>query len=392
MGDGRTRQFSAMILGARGQAVGEIPDGVIGRITHAPVVQPRDEYVLVCSQHDAESAEGYAAVLCAEPLPSTVRLPAVHSIETGHLSDGDIVGIDRRGYVRTLYRQQSPHNFIFATDRCNSLCLMCSQPPREIDETGIVERHLRLVRLIDPTTKELGITGGEPTLLGEGLIRLIAECRDRLPATALHVLSNGRRFAAAGYADHVGAVRHPDIMFGIPVYSDIDSEHDYVVQSQGAFGETIRGLQNLALHDVPVEIRVVVHRLTYERLPQLAEFIYRNLTFVSQVVIMGLEITGYTVPNLSTLWIDPADYAEQLRAATVFLANRGIRVWIYNHQLCTVPRDLWPFCRQSISDWKNEYVSDCAHCAVRNDCGGFFASAVARGATSRAIGPVKHTA
>ena len=285
-----------MILGTHGQTVGEMADVVIGRITYTPVVDARADHVLVCNRSDAESATGYAAILCEEPLPPTVKLPAVHSVQTEHLDNGDIVSIDR-GYVRTLYRRRSSHNFIFATDRCNSLCLMCSQPPREVDETGIVERHLRLVGLMDPTTRELGITGGEPTLLGRGLTRLIAECRDRLPTTALHVLSNGRLFATASHAAEIGAIEHPDVMFGVPLYSDIDAEHDHVVQSRGAFAETIRGLQNLALHDVPVEIRIVVHRLTYERLPQLAEFIYRNLTFASQVVIMGLEITGFTVPD-----------------------------------------------------------------------------------------------
>jgi len=82
-------------------------------------------------------------------------------------------------------------------------------------------------------------------------------------------------------------------------------------------------------------------------------------------------------------------YSAQLEAATTFLASRSMRVWIYNHQLCAVPKELWPFCRQSISDWKNEFLADCADCAVRTDCGGFFASAIARRKTSRLVSPVK---
>src|SRR4029079_921175 len=240
--------------------------------------------------------------------------------------------IDTRGYVRTLYRRASPHNWIFATDRCNSLCLMCSTPPKEVDETGIVETPLRLVRLIPPDTKDLGISGGEPALLGEGLVRIIQECRDRLPHTSLHMLSNGRLFRDRRFAERIAAVRHPDLMIGVPLYADNDVDHDYVVQSRGAFSETLRGLHNLGASGVPVEIRVVLHRATYERLPQLAEFLYRNVTFAAQVALMGLEITGYTVPNLQQLWMDPWDYREQLREATLFLASRGLPVWIYNHQ------------------------------------------------------------
>jgi hypothetical protein len=82
-----------------------------------------------------------------------------------------------------------------------------------------------------------------------------------------------------------------------------------------------------------VEIRVVIHGQTFERVPQLAEFIARNLTFVDQVVLMGLEIIGFTKANLTDLWIDPFDYQRQLsRAVDILEANR-INVSIYNHQL-----------------------------------------------------------
>lgn len=378
-----------MTLGVHGRVVRPPSDNVIARVTRDAVSVPeRGDHVFVC-EAPPDDVGGYAAVLCDGIIETPlIGLPVIDSVRTEHLRDGDVVGIDRRGYVRTLYRRASLHNSIFATDHCNSLCLMCSQPPRDVDETGIVQRHLRLIRLIDPATKELGISGGEPTLLGDGLLEIVRECRDRLPNTALHILSNGRLFANGPFAERLASIRHPDLMIGIPLYSDIDSEHDYVVQARGAFGETMQGIHNLGRYGAPVEIRVVLHKQTYERLPQLAEFLYRNVTFASQVVLMGLEITGFTIPNLESLWIDPCDYQPQLLEATLFLAGRGIVVWIYNHQLCTLPRDLWPFSRRSISDWKNEYVSQCSICEVQQECGGFFSSAVERHRTSRGIAAV----
>ena len=105
-----------------------------------------------------------------------------------------------------------------------------------------------------------------------------------------------------------------------------------------------------------VEIRVVLHQQTYARLPKLAEFITRNLRFVDQVALMGLEMTGFTRANLAQLWIDPVDYREPLRLAVAHLQGHGLDVSIYNHQLCVLDRDLWPVARKSISDWKNEYL------------------------------------
>jgi His-Xaa-Ser system radical SAM maturase HxsC len=202
---------------------------------------------------------------------------------------------------------------------------------------------------------------------------VVTACRDRLPQTSLHVLSNGRRFIDDSYARSFGHIEHPDVMVGVPVYSDIDREHAFVVQAKGAFEETILGIYNLALYRVPVEIRVVVHRETYARLPQLAEYIYRNLTFASHVAFMGLEITGFARANLRSLWLHPSDYAKELEAAAQLLAAVGMNISIYNHQLCALPRLLWQFSRRSISDWKNEFAPECSGCVVRSDCGGFFA-------------------
>ena len=164
-------------------------------------------------------------------------------------------------------------------------------------------------------------------------------------------------------------------MFGIPIYSDLSERHDYVVQADGAFDETIRGVLNLKRAGMPVEIRVVVHKQTFDRLPQLARFIARNLTFVDQVVFMGLEMTGFTRANLPDLWIDPVEHQPQLVEAVKLLAASRMKVSVYNHQLCITDKVLWPFMKRSISDWKNEYMAECSDCGSRSECGGFFSSA-----------------
>ena len=168
------------------------------------------------------------------------------------------------------------------------------------------------------------------------------------------------------------------MMVGIPIYSDISTIHDYVVQSDGAFDDTIRGILNLKQLDQNVEIRIVIHKQTYQRLPQLAEFLVRNLTFVDHIALMGLEITGLTLANLGDLWIDPHDYQNELFEAVNLLADYQMNVSIYNHQLCLLNNELWPFARKSISDWKNEYMPECAGCEEMENCGGFFSSAKLR--------------
>jgi His-Xaa-Ser system radical SAM maturase HxsC len=305
----------------------------------------------------------------------TIKLPG----DFAYLRDGDVVRIlPARGSFAALYRREARQNAFLLTERCNHYCLMCSQPPKDIDDGWIVDTLIQAIRLIDSNPHEIMFTGGEPTLLGERLVKLIQQCRSYLPGTALHILSNGRAFANYEEAARIAEIAHPDLMFGIPIYSDLSDIHDYVVQSDGAFDDTVRGVLNLKKAKLRVEIRVVIHKQTYRRLPDLARFLTRNLTFVDQVVLMGLEITGFTKANFNDLWIDPYDYRDQLAEATAILASNRMNVSIYNHQLCLIDRSLWPYARRSISDWKNEYMSKCAECSIRNDCGGFFSSAKIR--------------
>ncbi len=167
-------------------------------------------------------------------------------------------------------------------------------------------------------------------------------------------------------------------MLGIPLYADLPELHDYVVQAKGAFDETMRGVLNLKRARVRVEVRFVIHRDTFGRLPDFARFVARNLTFVDHVALMGLELVGFARSNIETLWVDPIDYQRELLDAVVTLDRAGMPVSIYNHQLCALDRRLWPFARKSVSDWKNAYFDECTACAQRDACGGFFASSSLR--------------
>jgi His-Xaa-Ser system radical SAM maturase HxsC len=290
-----------------------------------------------------------------------------------YLGDGDVLGVSlSRPSIRVLYRRNSPHNSFLLTERCNHYCLMCSQPPRDIDDDWLVDELLAAIPLVDKETTEIGFTGGEPTLLGTSFLRLVESMRDNLPATALHILSNGRKFCDPAFARAYAGIGHHDAMLGIPVYAPSSQVHDYVVQADGAFDETIRGILNLKSLGQKVELRVVIHRQNYRLLPALAEFVARNLTFVDHVALMGLEMTGFAKANIEELWIDPFEYQGELFDAASILDDLGLRTSIYNHQLCTIDRRIWPLTVRSISDWKNEYVDECALCSVRDQCGGFF--------------------
>jgi len=322
--------------------------------------------------------DGYRAVFSRHFSPSSSSRTSDIFFISGdydYLDEGDIVRIDPdTGSMRTLYRHGSAHNTILLTEQCNNYCLMCSQPPKDHDDSWLLKEAMQLVSLMPSSTERIGFSGGEPTLYGRGLIDLLALTKRNLPRTAVDVLSNGRSFKDFAFAKAYREVGHPNLTIGIPVYSDDAVRHDYVVQAKGAFDETIQGILNLKKVNQRVEIRVVIHKQTIDRLVQTCEFIARNLLFVDHVALMGLEITGFTRANLDSLWIDPFEYKDILSEAVQVLAAYGLNISVYNHQLCVVNADIAPYYRKSISDWKNELVEECSGCLKQGECGGFFSS------------------
>jgi His-Xaa-Ser system radical SAM maturase HxsC len=293
--------------------------------------------------------------------------------ELAHLSSGDIIHVPTEGRrVTVLWKNSAQHNGLLLTEQCDNYCLMCSQPPKERDDSWLFDRAAKVVSLLPEDARSLSLTGGEPTLHADKLIGLLEHCQRVAPQLAMHLLSNGRRFADPAFARRYASVGLADIMVGIPVYAPEPVLHDFVVQAAGAFDETIHGVLNLASLGQAVELRVVIQRHTVPVLIGLATYIARNLPFVTQVALMGLEMTGLARPNSALVWADPADYQNELAEAVDVLTTAGIATGIYNHQLCVLDRSLWPYAIRSISDWKNDYLDICRSCSVRDACGGVF--------------------
>jgi His-Xaa-Ser system radical SAM maturase HxsC len=342
-----------------------------------PFIKPGDTavFVLIDGGNRLSSNKMY---ISNGPISFSIKkrkLPYIENVPIETLSllkEGDVVLITPDGQLSIIYDSESRHNCIFTTNRCNLKCIMCPQSPSS-EADPLIENQITAIRLMARHKPErIAITGGEPTLLGSGLLELIDACKKYVPKTALTILTNGKKFKKFSFVKKIAEIQHSDLQFAIPLYSDDYSTHDKIVGIAGSFFDTLKGLHNLALFGQRIEIRTVVLPQNASRLQNLAEFIYRNLTFVSHIAFMGIEVTGVARQNADVLWQDPASYAIDLEKAFRYLKRVDMAGSIYNFQLCIMPEELWPFCRKSISDWKNGYLEECSECSRKSDCGGFF--------------------
>ena len=349
-----------------------IKDDILGRITikGKNLFNRKDEILVVKDAKNLPS--GYAALITNSETASTSKpcITNVHNLD--EFNEGDIVLINNIGEIIFYFESNSSHNSIFATERCNHRCIMCPQPPiaQEEDKTPF---NLKLISLIDKNTQEIGITGGEPTLIGDKLFDLIRQIQKYQPKAGISLLTNGVKFADKTYAKKLALCNHHDLQIDVPIFSDIAEEHNRIVGAK-TFYKTVQGLYNLALFHMRIGLRIVVHKQTYKRLPKLADYIYHNFPFVSQVAFLQMETTGLASKNINELWIDPYDYNEELKQAVLLLSDRNICTRIYNAQLCVLPPEIREFAVNSISEWKDTYLQECECCTLRQECGGLFVS------------------
>ena len=149
----------------------------LGRIAFAPApMHERADTFLAMPMDEpdpgADALRGHAAVLLEQGRQRgsewPTDLPSVEGFANMRaLSADDVVVADPRSCaVQILFRPDSPHNALFITNRCNSRCLMCPQPPTKADDGWLLDENQRLLALIRHAPEALGITGGGANTLG----------------------------------------------------------------------------------------------------------------------------------------------------------------------------------------------------------------------------------
>lgn len=298
--------------------------------------------------------------------------PAVFD-EKSSLQDGDIAAVDdNMSYVHVLIRETDLHHTVFLTNRCNSNCLMCSQPPTPQDDSWLIDEACRIATHMRTSPAELGFSGGEPLLLGKDLRRVLDTFIDRHQDTDLSILSNGRLFADKSFSDMILKGLDRKVSWMIPLYGHADFLHDFVMQSHGAFEETLSGILHIHEQQHIIQLRTVLIRPVLEYLPDFCDFIGKNLPFVYEVALMACEPIGFALANREVSDVDLRDWQDELRAGIKSLERANVKVILMNIPLCSISPDLWKYAKQSISDWKRAFAPECSKCSVQERCSGLF--------------------
>jgi His-Xaa-Ser system radical SAM maturase HxsC len=286
--------------------------------------------------------------------------------------DGDVLLCSPHGEnVHRLFRRRSAQNSLLLTERCDQLCVMCSQPPKKSDDEWRFQAYRTALELTDHGAR-IGITGGEPTLYKRDLLDMLTDVSKSRPDISYHILSNAQHFVPGDQAMLTAFHSNTAVTWGIPLYSAQQAIHDQIVGKSGAFQQLMNNLMLLGSTGAQIELRTVFTSLNALDLPHLAQFIAKHLPFVNHWAIMGMESIGYAIAHWDRLFFDHSVFPQPIIAALEIARLHSLTCKLYNFPRCTIPAHYRDACTQSISDWKRKFLEDCRGCAERDRCCGFF--------------------
>ena len=355
---------------------------IIGKIIKNKNVFDKEKYIQVLDDENIDLFEkGYKGYIF-DNKPKNIDLNKInycsHVKDYQSLLDFDVVEIVNNKTIRVLYRDDSEDNAIVVTNQCNSNCIMCpdSDAVRNTKENPDIKKLLEQIRCIPDDTKHITITGGEPGLLKENLLKLLEECKRYLPNTEFLILTNGRVFSNTDFTNKLEESIPNNTRIAIPIYADNEDMHDEITRVKGSFRQAVVGIKKLIEKNIDVEIRVVVLKKNYKYLEKIANFIVKELPEVKMVNIMALEMTGNAYKNREQVWINFGEVKEYLYKACITIIKSGIITNLYNFPLCNLDERLYSVAHRSITDYKIRYKEKCEECRAKKNCGGFFNSTI----------------
>lgn len=265
---------------------------------------------------------------------------------------------------------------LFVTEKCNSNCIMCPMSldsrKRGLSITG--DNWTGLVDLIPDNLAHITITGGEPFLEYKNLLPFLETINKRFPYTEILILSNGRAFSITNLFNELLPLITEQYCFAVPIHASGPELHDRISQTPGSFRQSLKGLKNLSKTTARIEIRIVGHQRNISDLNNIFYMLINSGIRIDVINLLAMEMMGCAAHNRDELWVDYTDLCQSAMQGIKYAILHGTDVGLYNFPLCTIPKQIWPLAKQSITPSKVRFYDECQDCREYNACGGLFYS------------------
>jgi MoaA/NifB/PqqE/SkfB family radical SAM enzyme len=151
--------------------------------------------------------------------------------------------------------------------------------------------------------------------------------------------------------------------------------HDKITNAPGSFTQTIAGIENLLKYNVNVEIRIVINRINYKFLPQIAEYLSIKFPNIPTIAFIAMNIVGNARINAKKVSIRYDEMVPYLERALDIILAKKINTRLYSFPLCVLKQKYRKFAKRIIfyKD-KVQFLPQCEYCKCRKMCFGIWKS------------------
>jgi pyruvate-formate lyase-activating enzyme len=264
-------------------------------------------------------------------------------------------------------------DFIPLTFDCNDNCISCPVPRKGKRENPSLENIKKEIAEIVANYPMIVFNGGEPTLRKDLLE--ILKYTEKCGAKDIRLLTNAEAFYYPLFAKRVAKIRGLRII--TTIYGNNSKIHDSITRNTGSFGHKITGLKNLIKNKARIDLRVLIHKMNYMQLENIAKFIIGNFNpdDFEHVIIMNPMLICEAGKNKDSVMEKVSTLASVIRQPVEMLNDKGFDVQLYHFPHCILPYDLRRFSRGlTAGEGSIIFPSFCNSCIKKGECSGIWRS------------------
>lgn len=219
-----------------------------------------------------------------------------------------------------------------------------------------------------PENDSLCLTGGEPTLRRE-IFDILRYAREKHPNLYIFLVTNGRLFAHQEFTKRLVDLNLKNFMVGIAFYGHTKKLHEEITQTPKSYEEFVIGTKNLLKYGINVELRIIVNKINYKYMPDIAEFICREFQRVKRIVFVNMKYTGNAFIHRKKIFIKISESNPYVEKAVDILLKKGFNVRLFHFPFCTIKEKYWKLAK-GVTKQTVElmFVKVCDHCEMKEEC------------------------
>ncbi len=253
--------------------------------------------------------------------------------------------------------------------KCNSNCISCINYRKVANSNR--ERSLEDIKriakkLVKDGMKHLDINGGEPTIKKD-MFEILGYLQHEYPWLEMKMQTNGRMFCYDDYIERLIALGLTKFSLVINLYAGNGAINDAITRSPGSWEQAVSGIKKLLRHGFKIELRVVVNKLNYRHLPEMAEFVLQELPGILSVDFVNMKVSGEARKNRKIILARYTESVPYVQRA-VDVLNGQVDVRLLHFPLCILDRKYWDLARGVTIDRHITFVPQCDRCSQKGEC------------------------